>query len=95
VGWDVSSWRPDAGHITDTHHYFMSESSIYRILKAHDLITSPKFTVMQAAGKFQHPTSRVHELWQTDFTFFRVVGWIWIFCRRFWTITYATSSRGA
>ena len=77
--------RPDltprelAWHITDTHDYFVSESSVYRILKAHDLITSPQFTVMSAADKFQHPTSRVHELWQTDFTYFRVVGWGWYF----------------
>jgi len=35
--------------------------------------------VMQAADKFQHPTSRVHELKQTDFTSFRVVGWGWYF----------------
>jgi len=77
--------RPDltsrelAWHITDTHDYFVSESSVYRILKAHDLITSPKFMVMTAADRFQHPTSRVHELWQTDFTYFRVVGWGWYF----------------
>ena len=62
--------RELAWHITDTHDYFVSESSVYRILKTHDLITSPQFTVMQAADKFQHPTSRVHELWQTDFTYF-------------------------
>jgi hypothetical protein len=29
-------------HITDTHDYFVSESSVYRILKAHDLITTPQ-----------------------------------------------------
>jgi len=66
-------------HITDTHDYFVSESSVYRILKAHDLITSPQFTVMRASDKFQHPTGRVHELWQTDFTYFRVIGWGWYF----------------
>ncbi len=82
---DVALDRPEltprelAWHITDTHDYFVSESSVYRILKAHDLITSPQFTVMRAADKFQHPTSRVHELWQTDFTYFRVVGWGWYF----------------
>jgi len=32
-----------------------------------------------AADKFQHPTVRVNELWQTDFTYFRVVGWGWYF----------------
>ena len=77
--------RPDmtprelAWHITDTRDYFVSESSVHRILKAHDLITSPQFTVMSASDKFQHPTSRVHQLWQTDFTYFRVVGWGWYF----------------
>ena len=71
--------RELAWHITDTHDYFVSESSVYRILKAHDLITSPQFTVMQAADKFQHPTSRVHELWQTDFTYFKIIGWGWYY----------------
>jgi transposase InsO family protein/transposase-like protein len=71
--------RELAWHITDTHEYFISESSVYRILKAHDLITSPRFMVMSAADVFQNPTRRVHELWQTDFTYFRVVGWGWYF----------------
>ena len=41
--------------------------------------TSPQFIVMSAADVFQHPTHRVYELWQTDFTYFRVVGWGWYF----------------
>ena len=82
---EVALDRPDltprelAWHITDTHDYFVSESSVYRILKAHDLITSPQFMVMSAAETFQHPSSRVNELWQTDFTYFRVVNWGWYF----------------
>ena len=71
--------RELAWHLTDTHEYFISESSVYRILKAHDLVTSPQFVVMSAADAFQSPTRRVHELWQTDFTYFRVVGWGWYF----------------
>ena len=76
---EVALDRPDltptelAWHITDTQDYFVSESSVYRILKAHDLIASPPFTVMRASDKSQHPTNRVHELWQTDFTYFPVV----------------------
>jgi len=66
-----------AWYLTDAHEYFISESSVYRILKAHDLITSPQYMVMSAADAFQHPTRCVHELWQTDFTYFRVVGWGW------------------
>jgi len=71
--------RELAWHITDTHDYFVSESGVYRILKARDLIVSPRFIVMSASDRFRHPTSRVHELWQTDFTYFWVVGWGWYF----------------
>ena len=71
--------RELAWHITDTYDYFISESSVYRILKANDLITSPQFTVLNAADVFQHPTHRVHELWQTDFTYFRIINWGWYF----------------
>ena len=82
---DVALQQPEltprelAWHLTDTHEYFISESSVYRILKAHDLVTSPQFVVMSAADAFQNPTRYVHELWQTDFTYFRVVGWGWYF----------------
>ena len=34
---------------TDTRGYFVSESSVYRLLKAQDLITSPAFIVIKAA----------------------------------------------
>jgi len=32
---------------------------------------------MSASDAFRHPTTRVHEMWQTDFTYFRIVGWGW------------------
>lgn len=66
-------------HIVDTQDYFLSESSVYRILKAFDLVTSPAFTLLSASDKFKHPTKRVNELWQTDFTQFKVVGWGWYY----------------
>ncbi|MFZ1040528.1 MAG: hypothetical protein WCA79_03350 [Anaerolineales bacterium] len=56
---------------------FFRGSSAYRILKSYDLVESPAFTVMSAAEKFQHPTTHVHELWQTDFMYFRILGWGW------------------
>ncbi len=71
--------RELAWHITDEHRYFISESSVYRLLKRYDLITSPAYILMQAGDTFQHPTKRVNELWQTDFTYFRVVGWGWYY----------------
>jgi len=71
--------RELAWHITDTQEYFISESSVYRILKEYDLITSPAYIVLSAKDKFQHPTRRVNELWQTDFTYLKVVGWGWYY----------------
>jgi len=71
--------RELACRITDRDGYFLSESSVYRILKAHDLITSPAYIVLSAADAFAHPTSRPNELWQTDFTYLRVIGWGWYY----------------
>jgi transposase InsO family protein len=69
--------RELAVKLTDRDGHFLSESSVYRILKAHDLITSPAFILISASEHFRHPTRRVNELWQTDFTYLRVVGWGW------------------
>ena len=55
------SCREIAWLMTDQREYFISESSVYRILKAYDLITSPVFTVVSAKDKFEHPTTRVNE----------------------------------
>jgi transposase InsO family protein len=71
--------RELACHYTDEKRYFVSESSVYRILKEADLITSPAYVLMSASDAFQHPTTRVHEMWQTDFTYFRIIGWGWYY----------------
>jgi len=73
------SCREIAWLMTDQREYFISESSVYRILRAYDLITSPVFTVVSAKDKFEHPTTRVNELWQTDFTYLKVVHWGWYY----------------
>ncbi len=71
--------RELACRYTDEKRYFVSESSVYRILKAADLITSPAYILMSASDAFKHPTSRVHEMWQTDFTYFRIIHWGWYY----------------
>jgi putative transposase len=73
------SCREIAWYVTDKMGYFISESSVYRILKARGLVTSPVYTVITAADKFEHPTTRVNELWQTDFTYLKVVHWGWYY----------------
>jgi transposase InsO family protein len=65
--------------MTDTEGYFISESSVYRILKGFDLIASPAFTVVSASDRFKNPTKRVNEMWQTDFTQFQIPGWGWYY----------------
>ena len=71
--------RELAIHITDKREYSISESTVYRILKARDLVTSPVYNVITALDKFPQPTKAVNELWQTDFTYFKVVQWGWYY----------------
>ena len=55
---------------TDEKRYFVSEATVDRLLKAHDLITSPAYLVIKAADQFHTRTSRPNQMWQTDFTYF-------------------------
>ena len=69
------SSRELAWHITDTQKKYISESSVYRILKERGLITAPAHILMIAGDEFKNKTTFVNEMWQTDFTYFRIVGW--------------------
>lgn len=64
---------------TDQEGYFASEASTYRVLKAHDLITSPAFIVIKASSEFTDKTTAINQLWQTDFTYLKVIGWGWFY----------------
>ena len=71
--------RELAVRFTDTRDYFVSEATVYRLLKAYDLITSPAFIVMKAANEFQDKTTTVNQMWQTDFTYLKIIGWGWYY----------------
>jgi len=71
--------RELAVRFTDTESYFVSEASVYRLLKAHDLIASPAYIVIKAADEFKDKTTAPNQLWQTDFTYFKVIGWGWYY----------------
>jgi len=65
--------------IIDNKKYFISESSVYRILKRRGLITSPAYIVIKASDEFKDKTTRPNQMWQTDFTYFKIVGWGWYY----------------
>jgi transposase InsO family protein len=71
--------RELATKFTDGHAYFVSESTVYRLLKSHDLITSPAYIVLKAANEFHTKTTRPNEMWQTDFTYLKIIGWGWMY----------------
>ena len=69
--------RELAARLTETKSYFISEASVYRLLKRHGLIASPAFIVIKAAASFKDKTTAPNRLWQTDFTCLKVIGWGW------------------
>ena len=73
------SSRELAFHITDQHGWYISESSVYRILKTAGLITAPNHIVLSAADEFENKTTRINQMWQTDFTYFKIIGWGWYY----------------
>ena len=58
--------RELAVNFTDTKGSFVSEATVYRLLKDHGLITSPAFILMKAADRFANPTTAPNQLWQTE-----------------------------
>lgn len=71
--------RELAVKLTDEQRVFISESSVYRILKAKGLVTSPAHILLSASNEFKDKTMFVHQMWQTDFTYFKILGWGWYY----------------
>lgn len=73
---EVKSLRSESSQLKEMLAELMMEN---RLLKARDLITSPAFILMQAAERFSQPTTAVDQLWQTDLTYLKVIGWGWFY----------------
>jgi transposase len=64
-----SSSKELVTHIIDEHKWFISESSVYRILKERGLITAPAHIVLAAADEFERKT----------FSHFKIINWGWYY----------------
>lgn len=60
---------------TQFHH----SQSFKDFLKAQGLIATPAHILLLASNEFKEKPCFVHELWQTDFTYFKVLGWGWYY----------------
>ncbi len=73
---EMPSWRSRqlAAWLTDHRGLSVSTATVYRILQREGLVKRMEYQL--AAGKeYQHKTTRPHQLWATDASYFRVVGW--------------------
>ena len=63
-----------AVYVTDEEKYFVSEASVFRLLKTHDPITSPVAMMIKAVDNLKANTTAIKLLWQTDFTYLNITG---------------------
>ena len=70
---DLSS-RQLSAWITDNEGFAVSESTVYRILRREGLVKRQE-TQLTAANEYHTKTTRPHQMWATDASYFRVVGW--------------------
>jgi len=64
----LSAW------IIDNEGFAISESTVYRILRREGLVKRQE-TQLTAAKEYHTKTTRPHQMWATDASYFRVVGW--------------------
>jgi transposase InsO family protein len=71
--------RQLAFHITDSQGFFVSESSVYRLLKREGLVKAAQLVGFKAEKEYHHKTTRPHELWATDCAHLKVMEWGWYY----------------
>jgi len=64
----LSAW------LTDNEGFAASESTVYRILRREGLVKRQE-TQLEAAKEYHTKTTRPHQMWATDASYFKVVSW--------------------
>ena len=75
----VLSCRQLSCALTDYGSMYVSESTVYRILKREGLIKPMEITGFKAAKEYHRKTKRPNELWATDCCHLKVVYWGWYY----------------
>jgi len=70
---DLSS-RQLSAWITDHEGFAVSESTVYRLLRREGLVKRQEIQPM-ATAEYHTRTTRPHQMWATDASYFKVVGW--------------------
>ena len=68
------SSRQLAAWSTDNLAFAVSESTVYRILCREGLVNSPEMQ-LKAGKEYHRKTSGPHQMWATDASYFKVIGW--------------------
>jgi putative transposase len=86
------SARQLALRIADTEGSYVSESTVFRILKREGLIKPAEVVGFKAGKEYHRKTKKPNELWATDCAHLKVVDWGWPFPGRAWLQLWMTSA---
>jgi putative transposase len=81
LAWLYAEWSPRelSCYLTDNGGFSISESSVYRILKAEGLIREMELKTFPASPEYHLKTSGPNEQWQTDATYLLIKNWGWYY----------------
>ena len=73
------SARQLALRLIDNERWYVSESTVYRILKREGMIKPAEVIGFKAGKEYHRKTKRPNELWTTDCSHIKVFGWGWYY----------------
>ena len=73
------SARQLALRIVDSEGFYVSESTVFRILKREGLIKPAEIVGFKAGKEYHRKTKRPNELWATDCAHLKIVDWGWYY----------------